>query len=371
MTHNLAGQWVGQSVGDPNGQVILDLDDRGRGWTGTAYLHPDTNQLPPSLASIEIPPDYEAKYIDAPTRHYDASVGRILRLDELASFFPDVNFPNSCEFCVEALGDGSLKFEWRTDAGTEGKGILKQILAPSRSIITASEKIRTWADFKLEVERFSFGSYIFRGQAQPWPLQTTFHRSRRKDLNFYLQDDLPRLHRKLTGRTKHIFDLEKPLQLGAFMNLIQHHGYPTPLLDWTYSPFVAAWFAFSNLSENNKMYDRVRIFSLNKSELLKLSQFQSLTLAPPHLSLLEALSIENNRALPQQGTLTLTNLADIEGHVQNLERSEGVSMLSAYDLPFSEAEVALNDLAMMGITQSTLFPGIDSICRDQRRDAFP
>lgn len=217
-----------------------------------------------------------------------------------------------------------------------------------------------------------FGDFLYRGQAIDYPLQTSFHRTERKILHRYLNEDLPALHRATTAVTSHVFDMDNATQTGAFINLAQHHGYPTPLLDWTKSPFVASWFALNGWlhERKEKRRETVRIFALDRKAFSLLSSYQTLTLAPPHVSILEALAIENNRAIPQQGVLTLTNVQDMEAHLMLLEEQNDMKLLTAYDLPVSEIDVALNDLSLMGITRSTLFPGLESICADLRERMF-
>jgi hypothetical protein len=179
------------------------------------------------------------------------------------------------------------------------------------------------------------------------------------------------LHRALSSRTKHFFDLDRPPQLGAFLNLAQHHGFPTPLLDWFYSPYVAAYFAFSGISPKSAT-GNVRIFCLDRNALVTQTfQFQHLTYTFPHLSILEALALENDRAVPQQGLLTLTNLQDIEAYLDVIEKRIGKQVLTVIDLPKSEHLEVMADLRLMGITRSSLFPGIESICLDTRDKLFP
>ena len=368
-----SGQWLGHSEGDPPGRMLLDLDlDNTTGASlGIAYLFsPDPIAIPSSFADVKFDSDATTFSVKSTPRPFDARIGRILTAFDLQSHFKEVQFSDNVTIHLTRRSDDALGVSWSTSIGTAGSGELVRSRLGKTSDRPSEPSVVTWNDFKKHVSELNFRDFIFRGQSHPFPLQTTFHRSKRKVLPIYLNNDIQLLYRSITGRIRHVFNLDQPNELGAMLNLAQHHGFPTPLLDWTYSPFVAAWFAFERVNASRMSGEKVRILSINRNEFLNLSQFQNLTFTLPHLSILEALAIENDRAVPQQGLLMLTNLQDVEAHIADLEQRLGAKLLTAFDLPIGDARDAMNDLAMMGITRSTLMPGIESICLDLKDRLF-
>jgi FRG domain len=281
-------------------------------------------------------------------------------------------FPQSAKTSWKLNGH-SLDISWKTDIGTTGQASLPESRASQSSEI-APLSINTWKEFKEYAATFEPYKYIFRGQedAAKWRLRTHFHRTGRSDLLRFLHQDIPELHRSLSNFTAHRFRLEVPDENGSFFALAQHHGYPTPLLDWTYSPFVAAYFAYNDLVKDKRNDDRkVRIFIFDRENWYKCyPQISKLAPARPHFSILDVAAINNPRMVQQQALVSVTNVDDIESYIRNREQEAEQTFLQVIDLPASSCKEVMQELSLMGITAGSLFPGLDGVCKQLKERFF-
>jgi hypothetical protein len=140
-----------------------------------------------------------------------------------------------------------------------------------------SDGIYSWDEFKKlslelsEKARAEDSSVIFRGQgASDWSLMTTLERSEHEEFvagyyrlilriksevqtySGHTWDDAPSVP-ELEYELSHGYDtFSRTISFGdfphyAYMAYLQHHGFPSPLLDWSTSQFVAAYFAFRHV----------------------------------------------------------------------------------------------------------------------------
>ena len=97
---------------------------------------------------------------------------------------------------------------------------------------------------------------------------------------------------------------------------------------------------------------------------------QKLSPARPHLTFLNVLGLNNPRQLPQQALLSVTNMDDLETFIGTHEKRNNRIYLRAIDLLPSDRKQAMQELALMGITAGSLFPGLDGACEQLREQLF-
>lgn len=371
--NGLSGQWLGTYEGSSHGRIMINIDERDSNYEGVAYLIDETPGLPITAAGFLTPiKDGEIELRVEVLLVVDPISGNLSRWEEAKKNFPEgVNFSKSVD-ATATWGSETLTFSWTTDIGVTGKSVLPRSNAGKPSEIPSTRL--NWSNYKIHVSDLLSRRFLFRGQNGPWRLRTSFHRSGRTNLNRYVADDVPALHRQLSARTRHIFNLSIPDEFGSFLNLVQHHGYPTPLLDWSYSPYVAAFFSYRSITNQKAALatelDSVRVQVFDQAQWLKDWAKIFLLFRPfPYVSVNEFIAIENERMIPQQAVSMVTNVDDIETYVRAKE-TETKKYLWAIDLPVRERKQVIQDLSYMGITAGSLFPGLDGACEELKEQNF-
>lgn len=197
-------------------------------------------------------------------------------------------------------------------------------------------------------------NYVFRGQMnESWQLEPSLIRQVRKSRRGYndiLKEHLDNFRYSSRGRATYLKDIIN--NDNELWSIGQHNQLATPLLDFTYSPYVAAYFAF--YEKSNESDYRV-VFAISQSHLK--------TQIKDAVELYKPLSGHNPRLLNQSGLFVKFKEKDtLETSISNYciaNPADGKRVkLFKIKIPNTERDICLKSLNKMNINHNSLFPDL-------------
>ncbi|OLO26866.1 hypothetical protein BTR23_21850 [Alkalihalophilus pseudofirmus] len=253
-------------------------------------------------------------------------------------------------------------------------------------------KIASWQEFNEMIAHLHYNEWIFRGQRNSvWDLQSSLYREIQKVVDHPTNADCVMVEKKMVNEfysSSHLyssleFQVPKKENEKDWINfrleplsVMQDYGTPTRLLDWTRSPYIAAFFALDGAE------DDFSIYALNVKELEEFDQnrygeqyfdYKRAIFSPETISELFIFRYDpnqkNERLRTQQGVFLVPSLInksmDDILKEYNIKNSKMNGKEVTYKFIFNKEH--LQDywykLKQMNITHETIYPGLEGFCR--------
>ena len=206
--------------------------------------------------------------------------------------------------------------------------------------------------------------WLYRGQARPeWKLETRLLRHcQRLCLPFSLEYFFELLDAFIDHASDFLGADLVTLNLCQRIALGQHHGIPTPFLDWTESPYVAAFFALSERC-GQPSDGPFTVWALRYegpvSDGADLTRHDLLEVAEP-FRLLRPKVYQSRRLSRQFGYFTFFG----RGESMDEHLHDAKVVVKRYDVAGTRSARMLSQLHLMGISATNLFDDLGGVALD-------
>jgi len=232
-------------------------------------------------------------------------------------------------------------------------------------------RLGSWTEFLSFTAESPYHNWAFRGQRDAsLPLFSAVSRylmTYKIDRQSWRQQE-ERILRIFKRKAIHFLDhVPDPADDFQWLALMQDHGAPTRLLDFSWSPYVAAFFALHNTTEDAIIW-ACNPFEIERNKKLDMSgpdEFRKhiLSATKPFVWIGEPHAM-NRRLIAQSGTFLVPSVLDqpIEDILAGYPNPQGT--LIKFILPLNKIrDKGMRELYKMNITQASLFPDLDGLAR--------